>query len=120
MSGRELEELDRAICKYLAWCFRRGTPPHVGELARMLGMTPSRFQRHFKRICGENPSRVLKRLQVRRAERLLGQGKSVEQAALRAGFVNQRTIYRAFHSAFGTTPRRATSRSHGEVLNHSD
>ena len=106
MSAWEQEELRRAVRNYLAWCFRRETQPRVSELAAILGMTISQFSRRFKRVCGENPSVVLKREQLKRARRNIARGKSVNRAGYGAGFGTRRSIYRSFRRAFGTTPRQ--------------
>lgn len=110
MSLRERQELHRAVLLYLAWCFKRETRPQVAELAEIVGMTPSAFSRRFKRVCGENPSVILKRAQLERAMRGIARGKSVNRAGYGAGFGTRTSIYRAFQRAFGETPSSASRR----------
>lgn len=98
-------ELEHATLRYLVRCFKRQTTPQVTELAALVGMKPSAFSRYFRRICGENPSIVLKRAQLQRARRHLAKGITVNRAAYGAGFGTRRSIYRAFRRVFGTTPR---------------
>jgi AraC family transcriptional regulator len=108
MSTWQYDELLRAVRKYLAWCFRHGHQPRVSELAEIVGMPIWLFSRRFKEICGENPSVVLKRAQVQRARRNIARGETVNRAGYAAGFGTRKSVYRAFHRAFGTTPRNAS------------
>jgi hypothetical protein len=40
VAERKRASLSQAADAYLAWCFERATPPHVGELATRLGIDP--------------------------------------------------------------------------------
>lgn len=103
-----MRNLESAVLRYVVRCFRRETPPRVSELAELLGMTPSAFTRRFKRQCGENPSTVLKRLQLLYAQKRLLRGNTVNRAAYASGYGTRRSIYRSFRRAFGQTPKRYT------------
>jgi AraC family transcriptional regulator len=105
----EQREMAVAIQAYLAWCFEKETQPRVDELAKMVGMSRSAFSRRYRRLCGESPSRTLKRGQTRYARELLKAGTGVNRAAYRAGFGSRRTIYRTFRRLLHTTPGKAHS-----------
>ena len=110
MQAPQFVELQRGVRLYLARCFKYQKRPTVTELASLAGMSLTSFSRHFKKVCGENPSVVLKRAQLRRAVTHLRRGRTVNRSGYGAGFETRRSIYRSFQRAFGRTPTETARR----------
>lgn len=114
--------LRTAVCayayldEYLDWCYANQTGPRVDELAKFAGMSPSVFSRKFRHLCGEPPSKALKRAQLDRAQQLLADSNNLAVVAYAAAYGTRRTLYRSFKRMLGTTPRRAVRNrvSHSE------
>lgn len=80
---------------------RRG----IEETARSLGYSPDYFTRCFKKLTGLTPSAYLTKVRVARAaEELLIPGRSVAEAAERAGFEDANYFSRLFKKETGKTP----------------
>ncbi len=78
----------------------------VPVLSRALGYSESRVSHLFRERVGCTLSRYVGSLRCRYARALLETGEAtVLDAALRAGFGNVRTFYRAYRREFGGTPR---------------
>ena len=90
---------------YLRACFAQQTPPHVGELASLIGLTLPQLSAAYLSQCGERPSVYLKRAQLERARQLLeSTDLSLDEIARAAAFGTQVTFFRAFRKAFGCPP----------------
>lgn len=91
---------------YLSHCFETQSPPHVSELAAILGLTLRQLSDAFLAEVGERPAAYLKRRQIARAEELLEAGQlSTTQIAYCAGFGTRASFFRAFKRITGCTPR---------------
>jgi len=78
----------------------------LAELAALSGLSRYQLLRGFAREVGITPHAYLVQLRVRLARRLLVQGHTPAQAALRAGFADQSHLTRAFVRQCGITPGR--------------
>ncbi|UTM59308.1 AraC family transcriptional regulator [Photobacterium sp. CCB-ST2H9] len=76
------------------------------ELAALACMTPYSLVRAFKRKFGLPPHAYQIQARLRLARRLLKQGRSIQDAAIEAGFHDQSHFHRHFKSAMGITPGR--------------
>jgi AraC-like DNA-binding protein len=108
--------LEGAANAYLRHCFRRESVPHVHELARMVGLTPSQFARHFKDATSHRAGDYLKLRQIRRAKALLARTSlTTTEIAYRSAYQTRAAFYRAFRDRAGVTPgayRRACKKRH--------
>lgn len=92
----------------------------VRELAEQAEMSPTHFQRLFKKYVGESPSQYGKRLRLERsALELQRPGATVTEAAWGASYQAHEAFSRAFRSRFGLSPldyrKEARARRRGET-----
>lgn len=84
------------------------------RLAGMVGLGTSRFGHVFKDVTGMRPAEYLRRLRVRRAALLLGEGHgSVTEVAAQCGFENLNYFCRVFRREMGQSAREYRRRSAG-------
>jgi PAS domain S-box-containing protein len=77
----------------------------IPELARLSGMSLSRFERRFKAIFGLPPSQFIVRIRVNEASRRLMSGnESIAEVAKAVGFYDQSALARAFTQIMGVSP----------------
>ena len=77
----------------------------LGELSQRARLSPSHFQRSFRRRVGETPRQYVERLRVERgAFQLTIRDASLLSIALECGFQSQETFIRAFRRRYGQTP----------------
>jgi AraC family transcriptional regulator len=77
----------------------------VGDLAKLVSLSPSYFSRAFKASFGERPHDYVIRTRIERARTLmLTTSLSLSQIALACGLVDQAHLCRCFRQATGTTP----------------
>lgn len=69
-------------------------------------MSKYHFARHFREAYGETPRSYHRRCLVRRAERLLAQGRGVGEVAVELGFAGPRTFSRMMRRETGRSPRQ--------------
>jgi len=94
-----------AADRYLEDSFARGTPPHVNEFARLVGLSPSGLRRIFAIETGLAVGAYFKDARIRRAKELLGTTSlSLTEIACSAGFGTRTTMFRSFRRAVGLTP----------------
>lgn len=80
---------------------------NLNSLARAAGMSRSRFAENFKAATGQTPAHVIVRLRLAdAAQRLMGSGITVEEAAEAAGYASAAAFVRAFRREYGETPAR--------------
>lgn len=82
-------------------------PEHVffiEDMARSIGLSPFYMIRSFKAVCGLTPHQFQIQCRVRKAQKLLEQGKSVTEAAYATGFCDQSHFDRCFHKVVRLTP----------------
>ena len=81
------------------------TPLSVGEIARRLGVSRRRLERHFQLAVGMAPTLACKIIRLEHAEFLLRQGsQSVTEIANATGFCDSSHFIRAFRERRGVTP----------------
>lgn len=79
----------------------------LNSLARAAGMSRSRFAESFKATTGQTPAHVIVRLRLAdAAQRLMGSGITIEEAADAAGYGSAAAFVRAFRREYGETPAR--------------
>ena len=95
----EFEPVIRFIREHLA----ESLP--VPALARMAGMSLSRFERRFKRVFGMPPSQYIVRVRVNEAcRRLVTSNEPIAAVATTVGFYDQSALARAFAQIMGVSP----------------
>lgn len=78
---------------------------NIGKLARMAGMSRTKFAEDFRRIVGRAPMQTLVRLRLTLvARKMLTDDMSVDEAADIAGYSTAAAFIRAFSREFGSTP----------------
>ncbi|MFL6715549.1 MAG: helix-turn-helix domain-containing protein [Burkholderiaceae bacterium] len=79
-------------------------PWPLDALARMAGMSRSRFASHFHKEIGMPPAEYIAQRRMKLAQLLLRQRLPVEQVAIRVGYQSQPAFSRAFIARFGISP----------------
>ncbi len=107
--GRQFSCRDRSagpILRALAAIDERyGEPLTVAELARLAGMSVSRFHERFRRETGDTPADRLATIRLDRAEELLRHTRTpIAEIALAVGFSDQSALTRSFRRRRGITP----------------
>jgi AraC-like DNA-binding protein len=83
----------------------------VPELARMAGMSPSSFYRHFRAITGVTPLQYRKHLRLQEARSLLlAQAQDATSAARSVGYASPTQFNREYRRLFGAPPARDAAR----------
>jgi AraC-like DNA-binding protein len=77
----------------------------LGRLARAAGVTRFQVIRDFKKETGLTPSAFIRNCRARHAGRLIGEGLSLTDASVAAGFCDQSHLTRTFRGMHGITPR---------------
>lgn len=99
------DNLLRRIDVYLKNCFARQTPPRVGEIAMLLGITRSLLTKKFRARYGMDLSEYFKHQQIARAKHLLEFTElRIGTIAWLAAFSDDHTFRRAFRRYTGMTP----------------
>ena len=78
----------------------------LNELAAHLGISKCHLAREFKRIAGQTVLEYVNVLRCRRADALLGEGKSVTEAALESGFESLSYFSRTYKKLIGVSPSK--------------
>ncbi|PTY02827.1 AraC family transcriptional regulator [Opitutaceae bacterium EW11] len=79
----------------------------IEDLAKVAGMSPSVFHRHFKAVTALSPLQYQKRLRLLEARRLMVDGDAnVETAAFEVGYESASQFSREYSRMFGAPPRR--------------
>jgi AraC-like DNA-binding protein len=91
-------------------------PPRIRDLARELGLGPTRFHALFKRALGLTPADYLRRTRLAHARQALAEtGEEVTALAIRLGFGSSQYFATAFRRYTGLSPteyrRRAARRA---------
>jgi len=82
----------------------------VSDLAQLSGRSLSSFNRDFKTIYQQTPSRWLRERRLARAHHLIeNEAYSVTDAALAVGYDNVSNFIRLFQQTYGVTPRKIKS-----------
>jgi len=106
-----IENQSRNIGRAIDWLkssFRE--PLRVEDLAARVGMSPSRFHHHFRRLTAMSPLQFQKWLRLTEARRLmLIQGVDASTAAYEVGYESPSQFSREYSRQFGASPRRDVS-----------
>jgi len=89
----------------------------IGDLARLVGLSPFHFCRKFKAALGCSPRQHLMSLRLREARRLLGEASpTITTIAFTVGYNSSQAFARVFNRKVGVSPRdyRAAVCSQGE------
>jgi transcriptional regulator GlxA family with amidase domain len=82
-------------------------PLRIGELAKSVLLSRSRFGDLFRRETASSPARLLKTLRLNEARRILAASNlSVKEVAARVGINDLSHFVRDFQAAFGLSPAR--------------
>lgn len=77
----------------------------LGELARLVGLSDSRFRHLFTAETGISPKACLRKLRLDRAKLLLDEDAlTIDQIALRVGWQHRSHFERRFKQLYGITP----------------
>ena len=80
-------------------------PLRIADLAKLVNLSPSQFQRRFKRVFGITPAQHLCNVRVRSACHLLMQThRTIASIALDVGFYDHSHLVRSFRKTLSTTP----------------
>jgi PAS domain S-box-containing protein len=88
------------------------TPLDIEELAQLVGVSVSQFQRDFTGIFGIAPGRYITKVRLEAAIDLLTSDKPIAEIAQVCGYADQSAFTRRFHAVVGISPsqyRRATA-----------
>jgi len=78
----------------------------VQQLAHVAHLSPRQFSRAFSTETGQAPAKAIERLRVEAARLMIEQSRhTVEEIALRTGFLDPERMRRAFLRAFGQPPQ---------------
>lgn len=80
----------------------------VGDMARNSYASEFHFSREVRRLTGEPPAALRRRIMLERAAWRLRQGAGVAEVAAAEGWSSPEVFSRAFRRAFGVPPSRAT------------
>ncbi|WP_435102112.1 bifunctional DNA-binding transcriptional regulator/O6-methylguanine-DNA methyltransferase Ada [Arhodomonas sp. AD133] len=92
--------------------------PSLADLAKAAGMSPSHFQRVFKRQLGVSPKAYAQAVRSERIKSILGKGVSVTEAIYEAGFSGPSRAYATALGELGMSPQRWRSGASGEMLRY--
>ena len=76
----------------------------IKDMSRTINVSPYHMIRQFKAVCGLTPHQFQIQCRVRKAQKLLEEGKSVTEAAYAAGFCDQSHFDRCFQRIVRLTP----------------
>lgn len=81
------------------------SPPTLTELAKKIGVCPTKLKTGFREVFGTTVFDYLKKQRLNLAKQLLAEeGKSPTEAAFEVGYASIPSFYRAFVKEFGATP----------------
>ncbi len=93
-----------------------GSVPPLGELAQLVGLSPSHVQRVFTREMGVSPHQYGKARRLENLRDELRSGSDVTSAVFDAGFNSTSTAYAQMRSGLGMSPRRWRDGGRGEDI----
>lgn len=76
----------------------------IKDMAQKIGISPYHMIRKFKTACGLTPHQFQIQCRVRKAQKLLEEGKSITEVAYATGFCDQSHFDRCFHKIVRLTP----------------
>jgi AraC family transcriptional regulator, regulatory protein of adaptative response / methylated-DNA-[protein]-cysteine methyltransferase len=88
----------------------------LGELARLVGMSPFHLQRTFRRTLGVSPRAFQDALRLARFKSRVRQGEPVGLATYEAGYGSSRGLYESARAGLGMTPAAYRRGGQGERI----
>jgi AraC-like DNA-binding protein len=89
----------------------------LSTMGQLVGLSPSRLRHKFKSEVGSTPTLYLQQLRLRTARELLKRdGLSVKQVRAAIGIESGSYFTHRFKRAYGVTPSKSRSISHGHEL----
>ncbi len=76
----------------------------LDELANLVGLSPFRLLRAFRKQVGLPPHAYLNHVRVQQAKHLLAMGHAIADTAIATGFADQSHLHRHFKKMLGVTP----------------
>jgi AraC family transcriptional regulator, regulatory protein of adaptative response / methylated-DNA-[protein]-cysteine methyltransferase len=101
MTARDYDRVELAI-RYLQTNWRE--QPSLEDVARRIGVSPPYLQRVFRRWAGVSPKTLLRLLTVEHAKRLLGESRSILDAAYESGLSGSGRLHDHFVTLEAITP----------------
>jgi len=77
---------------------------NLAELTAVAGLSVAQLERHCKRIFGLTPRQMIHKARLDEASRLLLEGGSITEVALRCGYTDHSAFTRQFRALTGLTP----------------
>lgn len=102
LSPEKLTGIQRALV-YLELHFRE--QPHLSDVAREAGFSPTYFSELFKEVTGETYIEKLNSLRLEYACTLLSNNCSVSYACFESGFGSMSNFFTAFKKRYGVSPK---------------
>jgi AraC-like DNA-binding protein len=97
--------LFKRLCRARRLLEDAGEPaPSVREVARVVRLSPYHLIRTFRALFGATPHQLRTRARLERAQRLLGEGRSVTDACLAVGFSSPASFTHLFGRRVGVAP----------------
>jgi AraC-like DNA-binding protein len=87
----------------------------IDRLARLAGMSPASFHRHFKAVTAMSPLQYQKNLRLQHARRLLISNEDAARAAYAVGYESASQFSREYARLFGAPPARDALRLQRDV-----
>jgi AraC family transcriptional regulator of adaptative response/methylated-DNA-[protein]-cysteine methyltransferase len=91
-------------------------PAHTRDVARVVGLSGSYFQRCFKKHLGVTPQQYRRRILAERGRDALGAADSVTQSVYEAGYSSSSRFYEGVGQELGMKPSVARAGGPGEVI----
>ena len=112
MVARDAQAVARAVA-----ILRAGDTVKLGDLARLVGYSPTHFQRVFSRATGLSPAAFVRAVREERAREALSAGVGVTGAIYEAGFESPSRFYESMDGKLGMTPSTWAGGGAGVTIN---
>jgi AraC-like DNA-binding protein len=89
-------------------------PLRIEDLAKLAGMSPASFHRHFRAATAMSPLQFQKSLRLQEARRLLVTSRSVAGAGFAVGYESASQFSREYARQFGAPPAKDAQRLRGD------
>jgi len=105
-----------AACRYIEAQVER--IPNLAELGTHVGMSPSHFQRVFKRMIGVSPFQYADARRMERLKEHLQQGDTIANALYETGYGASSRLYEKAPQQLGMTPASYQQRGQSETIRY--
>lgn len=93
-------------------------PMRTRDVAKMVGLSPSYFQRAFKKHLGVTPQQYRRRVLAERGRDALAQARSVTESVYEAGYSSSSRFYDGLGRELGMKPSTARAGAPGELIGY--